>query len=194
MPLQNRVDPWGSLVATGEHGTLMGNRGGRFHSGDQTLGRRRWASNRWISCEVAFKGRHRNIWGTSYTEIFFLDDVTALAAGHRPCFECRRAEAKRFLGVYNLTDFDRRLHAERRADKPMVFVSGVPSGAMVEHEGAAFARRGDHFLRWSFAGYTEAVQFNPAMRVKLLTAPSITAILADGFQPRWHESALQWDD
>lgn len=194
MPLQNRVDPWGNLVATGEHGTLMGNRGGRIHNDERTLGRRRWASNRWISCEVAFKDRHRSIWGTSYTELFFLDDVTALAAGHRPCFECRRAEAKAFLGPRNLAELDRQLHAERKADKSMVLVDDVPTAVMVEHDGAAFARHGEQFLRWSFAGYTEAVHFNPAMRVKLLTAPTITAILASGFQPRWHKSALQWDD
>jgi len=194
MPLQNRVDPWGNLVATGEHGTLMGNRGGRIHSADKTLGRRRWASSRWISCVTDFKDRHRSIWGDSYTELFFLDEVTALAAGHRPCFECRRAEAKVFLGHRNLTEFDRLLHAERGADKPMVLVSDVPTGAMVEHDGAAFARRGGKFLRWSFAGYTQAVHFNPAMRVKLLTPPTITAILASGFQPRWHNTAQQWDD
>ncbi len=194
MPLQNRVDPWGNLVATGEHGTLMGNRGGRIHLADKTLGRRRWASNRWISCEVAFKGRHRIIWGDGYTELFFLDDVTALAAGHRPCFECRRAEAKAFVGLRNLSELDRMLHAERKADRPMVPVGDVPSGAMIEHDGAAFARRGKHFLHWSFAGYREAVHFNPAMRVKLLTPPTITAILAHGFQPRWHETAQQWDD
>lgn len=195
MPLQNRVDPWGNLVATPEHGTLMGNRGGHFHKDDQTLGRRRWASNRWISCVTAFKERPpRAVWGASYTELFFLDDVTAFAAGHRPCFECRRAEAKAFLGQYKLATFDRQLHAERKAEKPQLQVRDVPVGAMVEHLGAAFARRGDKFLRWSFAGYTEAVHFNPAMRVKLLTPPTIAAILANGFQPRWHTSAQQWDD
>ena len=116
MTLQNRVDPRGNLHAVDAKGTLMGNRGGRFHRDDQTLGRRRWAGNRWIACELAFRDRPpRHVWGSSYTELFFLDEVTALAAGHRPCFECRRAEAKAFLGDRPLAAFDRQLHAERKA-------------------------------------------------------------------------------
>lgn len=194
MPLQNRVDPWGNLVATDARGTLMGNRGGRFHTDGRTLGRRRWASNRWIACEVAFKSRHRAIWGGGYTELFFLDEVTALAAGHRPCFECRRAEARAFLGTGKRADLDRQLHAERTAVRPMAHAGDVPRGAVVELEGEAFARRGGRFLRWSFAGYAEAVHFSPVMQVKLLTPPAIIAILAQGYQPRWHPSAQQWDD
>src|SRR5206468_7099731 len=96
MALQNRVDPFGRLIATPARGTLFGNRGGRFHRADLTLGQRRWASRQWICCVLRFKGRHRDVWGRGYTELFFLDEVTALAAGHRPCFECRRADAKAF--------------------------------------------------------------------------------------------------
>lgn len=194
MPLQNRVDPWGNLVASAAKGTLMGNRGGRFHRDDKTLGRRRWASNRWIACETQFKGRQRVIWGDSYTELFFLDEVTALAAGHRPCFECRRAEAKAFLGACKLTDFDKTLHAERRAARGLVDPATVSDGVMVEIDGAAYARRGGKLLRWDFDGYGNAVPVTPAMQVKLLTPPTIAAILKSGYQPRWHASAQQWDD
>src|SRR5436853_6144775 len=96
MALQNRVDPFGRLIATLARGTLFGNRGGHFHRDDPTLSKRRWASRQWICCVLSFKGRHREVWGRGYTELFFLDEVTALAAGHRPCFECRRADAKAF--------------------------------------------------------------------------------------------------
>lgn len=194
MPLQNRVDPWGNLVASAAKGTLMGNRGGRFHRDDKTLGRRRWASNRWIACEMQFKGRHRVIWGTSYTELFFLDEVTALAAGHRPCFECRRSEAMAFLGSRNLSGLDKLLHAERRASAEGVDPVSVADGVMVEIDGLAFARRGRKLLRWDFAGYGDAVPVTSAMQAKLLTPPTIAAILQSGYQPRWHASAQQWDD
>ena len=93
MPLPNRVDPFGNLFADTSRGLLFGNRGGRFHRDGQTLGARRWVSRRWICCRLDFKGRHRDVWGRGYTELFFLDEPTALAAGHRPCFECRRADA-----------------------------------------------------------------------------------------------------
>jgi hypothetical protein len=96
MPLQNRVDPFGELFADLARGTFMGNRGGRFHTETRTLTARRWAARQWICCELAFKGRHREVWGRFYTELFFLDEPTALAAGHRPCFECRRQDAEGF--------------------------------------------------------------------------------------------------
>ena len=96
MPLQNRVDPFGNLFAAPARGLFMGNRGGRFHTDAKTLTARRWASRQWICCVLDFKGRHRDVWGRFYTELFFLDEVTALAAGHRPCFECRRQDAVAF--------------------------------------------------------------------------------------------------
>ena len=77
-PLQNRVDPFGELIATLARGALLGNRGGRFHRDDQTLGRRRWATKQWIACLCAFKKRKRPVWNGGYTQLFFLDEVTAL--------------------------------------------------------------------------------------------------------------------
>ena len=96
MPLQNRVDPFGAILAMPERGTLMGNRGGRIHDASQRIGGRRWTSRRWIACELVYKGWHRPVMGEGYTELFFLDEVTALAAGHRPCFFCRRRDARSF--------------------------------------------------------------------------------------------------
>ena len=100
MPLQNRVTPFGELFATTARGTLMGNRGGRIHNDERKLTVRRWTSKQWICCRLDFNNRHRKVWGDSYTELFFLDEVTALAAGHRPCFECRRQEAERFAMLF----------------------------------------------------------------------------------------------
>src|SRR5690348_5379275 len=100
MPLQNRVSPFGELFATPARGTLFGNRGGKFHTGDRKLTARRWASRQWICCVLEFKNRQRDVWGRYYTELFFLDEVTALAAGHRPCFECRRRDAEFFASLF----------------------------------------------------------------------------------------------
>jgi hypothetical protein len=99
-PLPNRIDPFGHLFATAARGLFLGNRGGRFHRDDRTLGVRRWVSRSWICCCLEFKGRHRNVWGAGYTELFFLDEPTALAAGHRPCFECRRKDAQAFAVAF----------------------------------------------------------------------------------------------
>src|SRR6186713_2001509 len=123
MPLQNRVSPFGELFASPARGTMFGNRGGKFHRDDKTLGSKRFASRQWICCVLQFKNRRRDVWGRYYTELFFLDEVTALAAGHRPCFECRRAEAVAFAAAFakeqglssplRAPEMDRILHAER---------------------------------------------------------------------------------
>jgi hypothetical protein len=140
-PLQNRVDPFGELVVTPARGVLFGNRGGRFHRDDQTLGRRRWATKQWIACVLQFKGRRRAVWGAGYTELFFADEVTALAAGHRPCFECRRAEAEAFRGFFcanawvSAPEMDAILHRERLdAGRKRLWESAferLPDGTMI---------------------------------------------------------------
>src|SRR5215468_5607542 len=125
VPLQNRVTPDGAIIVTSHRGLMMGNRGGAFHLPDRTLGRRRWATRQWIACRLEFKGRHRAamMQPSRYTELFFLDEATALAAGHRPCFECRRADAERFAELWARVQgrsererapaMDEALHAER---------------------------------------------------------------------------------
>lgn len=192
MPLQNRVAPDGSLHAVAAHGTLMGNRGGRFHLPDKTLGRRRWASRQWIACETCFNDRHRSIWGDSYTELFFLDEVTALAAGHRPCFECRRAEAKAFLAGRKVPEFDRVLHEERlaRHEEP---IGLLPDGAMLEWQDSFYALKSRKLLRWSHEGYVAAEEMPHGATLRLLTPPTIVQILSQGYKPRWHPSAHQWE-
>lgn len=192
MPLQNRVKPDGSIVAAPERGTLMGNRGGRFHRPDKTLGKRRWASHHWIACEIHYKNTHHEPMGQGYTSLFFLDEVTALAAGHRPCFFCRRKAAKSFLGERRVTSFDQELHGERLhqhfADLP-----NLPDGAMIEHGGDFYGVRGPRLLRWTLAGYDLAISKASLKEIRLLTPPLIVTILAGGYQPRWHLSATSGD-
>ncbi|MGL4241245.1 MAG: hypothetical protein ACRCTI_09045, partial [Beijerinckiaceae bacterium] len=104
MTLPNRVDPFGDLVATPERGLWLGNRGGRFHcERTRTVRGRPWASRQWICCVLSFKNRQRQVWSRGYTELFFTDEATALAAGHRPCFECRRADAVAFAAAWART-------------------------------------------------------------------------------------------
>jgi hypothetical protein len=203
MPLQNRVDPFGELFATPSRGLFMGNRGGRIHRDDRTLGGRRWTSRQWICCVLEFKGRHRTVWGRGYTELFFLDEVTALAAGHRPCFECRRQDALRFAERWqqarklprrpSASDMDVVLHRERldgRAKRRhRLPIGDLPDGAMIAREEGGFAIRGGSLLRWTPAGY-DARQPRPhAFTVDVLTPPSILAALAAGYRPQWHPSA-----
>lgn len=190
MSLQNRVDPWGALHAVSQRGTMMGNRGGKFHRDDKTLGKRRWASRHWICCDLHYKGMHHEAMGPGYTSLFFLDEVTALSAGHRPCFYCRRAEAKAFLGATRVNDFDRILHDERMLGRHTLDAHPLPDGAMIEIDATAYAHKGGRLLRWSFSGYLPSSQRIHTMHAKLLTPPSILSILRGGYKPRWHESAF----
>jgi hypothetical protein len=160
-------------------------------------------SRAWICCVLDFKNRHRDVWGRFYTELFFLDEVTALAAGHRPCFECRRREAQAFAEFWrqalNLNappragEMDVVLHGERldgRAKRRhRRAVDGLPDGAVIALEEGAFALRGDTLLRWSPAGYTARVPRQRGGAVDVLTPPAIIAVLAAGYRPHWHPSA-----
>ncbi len=192
MPLQNRVQPNGDIVAVRERGLMMGNRGGKFHRDDKTLGKRRWASTHWICCELHYKNAHHEPMGQGYTSLFFLDEVTALAAGHRPCFYCRRSEAKAFIGGRRVPEFDRELHAQRLG-RHAATISDLPDGAMIEHGPHAYAVKAAHLLQWSHSGYGLAIARASIMKARLLTPPLITAILAKGYQPRWHPSATTGD-
>lgn len=195
MTLQNRVTPFGDLVALPARGLLFGNRGGRFHDpGTRTLRRRRWASRRWLVCVLDFKGRHRDtVWGRGYTELFFLDEPTALAAGHRPCAECRRAGARAFQAACGhtgrLEDLDLRLHAERLGPRETRRLGALPEGAMVAEDGQAFAWRGGGLLPWSAQGYGTPIPAEPGRAVRVLTPPLTLAALASGYAPLWHPSA-----
>jgi hypothetical protein len=200
MPLQNRITPFADFIATSARGTLMGNRGGRLHDASRKLTARRWTNKAWICCKLDFNNRHRDVWGHSYTELFFLDEVTAFAAGHRPCFECRRRDAERFASLSSgkgkratAGEMDRRLHDERLEGRAKRLhscgIDALPDGAMIARGDDAFALKGGEMLRWSPQGYSESAPRPRGIEVHLLTPPSIVAVLARGYAPLWHSTA-----
>jgi len=203
MPLQNRVNPFGDLLAAPARGLFMGNRGGRFHTDTKTLTARRWASRQWICCVLDFKSRQRDVWGRFYTELFFLDEPTALAAGHRPCFECRRREAEAFAEIWRKTrrlhtrpyagEMDETLHRERLRGRAKRLhrrnIDTLPDGAFIALREAAFAVRGDRLLRWTPDGYEAGEPRPRGIAIDVLTPPAILTVLSGGYKPRWHPSA-----
>jgi hypothetical protein len=203
MPLQNRVDPFGELFADRSRGLFMGNRGGRFHADDRKLTKRRWASRQWICCVLDFKNRRRDVWGRYYTELFFLDEVTALAAGHRPCFECRRKDAETFAGTWRqafrlrarprAAAMDERLHVERLDGRSKRLhrrkIEDLPDGAFVASPDGAHAVRGGSLLHWTPEGYDARKRRPRGCMVDVLTPPAILSVLAAGYRPQWHRSA-----
>lgn len=201
MALQNRVMPDAQIFRADWRGDFMGNRGGRLHDPEtRTLLKRRWASKRWIVCATEFKNRRRHVMGSGYTELFFLDEVSALAAGHRPCFECRRKDAVAYSGIWagifgkaegSLADaIDKMLHEERTAGHPLISdtdMKNLPEGAMVMMNANSYAKRQGCWLRWSGEGYTESTL--PIGKCLLLTPSSTLRVLANGYHPVWHKSA-----
>ena len=202
MPLQNRVTPTGEIVATPHRGLFTGNRGIIHDPATKTL-TRRWASQAWLTCVCEFRGRRREVMATrSWTELFFLDEATALAAGHRPCFYCRRDDANRFRAAWEqgngvnrvlARDIDAVLHRERldRGKKrlyPLAVPLGeLPDGAMLQEGTVSYLVVQGRPLKWSPAGYRAAVAaiWGPM----LLTPPSTLRALAAGYVPVLHPSA-----
>ena len=176
----------------------MGNRGGRLHRADGTLGRARWRSRAWICCRTHFRDRQRQVMGDGYTEIFFLDEATALAAGHRPCFECRRADARAFAAAWGRAEgtappragvMDARLHAERLRPHPPAPLGAQPDGTIFRHEGAFWLKLGETARLWTFSGYGRPRTFAPDAIVVPITPARTRAVLAAGYRPRLHPSA-----
>ena len=207
-PLQNRVTPFGELIATPERGAFMGNRGGCFHDEQQDLLPRRWVNTHWITCLLEFKGWHRQVMQPRrYTELFFLDEATAYAAGHRPCFECRRAEGRAFerawrdanpglASAHGIGAVDAVLHRERttRDRRKVTFttkLAQLPDGSMFVDPtgGEARLRWFGGNLLWSPAGYTGNRALGARSEVAVLTPRSVVATFAAGIVPRVHPSA-----
>lgn len=195
-PLQNRVHPTGEIVAVRDRGMMMGNRGGRIHSIDRKLAKN-WASKQWICCVLDFKNRAREVMGDSYTELFFLDEATALASGHRPCFECRREDALKFSGLWaalrgragreKAPEMDKTLHAERRGAFDRCAFTELPYGAIARSNSRILLRSHNGALEWGFSGYGPVEDFKG--EVEVITPPTIRSILASGYTPLMHPSA-----
>jgi hypothetical protein len=204
MPLQNRVTPSGDIVATPHRGLFTGNRGIIHDPATKTLLNKRWSNPAWLTCVCEFRGRRRQVMGgRSWTELFFLDEATAFAAGHRPCFYCRRDDANRFRAAWEVgngvadilaPEMDAVLHRERLDGRkkrlhalPMA-LDELPDGAMVQQGAESYLIMQGRALQWSLAGYREARgTIDGAL---LLTPPSTLRAFSAGYRPVLHSSAI----
>jgi hypothetical protein len=199
VPLQNRVTPLSELIADPARGLVYGNRG-CLHDGDGRI-KRLYATRRWIGCRLEFRGWHRSplMQPGKFTELFFLDEATAFAAGHRPCALCRREDYNRLVAVWaelhpgqvGADAIDAQLHEERLSGRTRRLHDGsdLPDGAFVVRSGEPWLVRGDELLRWTPGGYTDRA---PRGDEPLLTPPSLVAVLARRWQalvPLLHPSA-----
>ncbi|WP_394830649.1 hypothetical protein LVJ94_29495 [Pendulispora rubella] len=206
MALQNRVDPFGQIFAHPARGLWLGNRGW-LHSPSRTI-LRPWQVRRWIICQLEFRGRHREVMSPrrTWTELFFLDEATAFAAGHRPCGECRNPEFRRFRDAwraihpgdpFGVDPMDRRLHDERalghgrKGEKRTVRaeLAGLPDGAFITDLGRAWLVLDGELLAWSPEGYTERRPRPTRATVDVLTPPSILDVVRAGYRPHVHPTA-----
>ena len=198
MPFQNRVTPFGDIVALADRGTLTGNRG-IIHDADKTIVRP-WQVKRWIACALEFRGRKREVMQPNrWTHLFFLDEATAFSAGHRPCAECRNADYKRFRTLWETIHgpagadaIDNALHASRLQNgKKRTYkteISDLPDGTFIAIDGEPWLVWGDTIYRWSGAGYT-AYRDRPAQgQSEVLTPEPIVAVFAAGYRPGVHRS------
>jgi len=202
-PLQNRVTPTGDIIATAHRGMFTGNRGIIHDPATKTL-TRRWAGKAWLVCICEFRGRRRDVMGgRSWTELFFLDEATALSAGHRPCFFCRRDDAVKFRAAWEegnrvtrvpARDIDTVLHHERleggnkRLHPLSTPIESLPDGAMVQDGAESFLIVQGRALLWSAAGYREGP--GVLQGAILLTPPSTVRALSAGYRPMLHVSAM----
>lgn len=202
MPLQNRVTPFGEIVAISQRGMFTGNRGIIHDPATKTLLKRRWATKTWLVCNCEYKGRRRAVMASrSWTELFFLDEAVALAAGHRPCFLCRREGAERFRDSWaaargelrpsaevidTILHHERLEHGRRRVHPIPGPLAALHDGAMVVAEGSAFTLHSGRAYRWTNEGYAPPERLHHADG--LLTPPSTLMALSLGYRPALHPS------
>jgi len=206
MPLQNRVSPFGDIISDQGRGLFMGNRG-ILHGNTRTLAKARWRHAHWIICLTSFKSRRRTVMTPGkYTELFFSDEASALAAGHRPCAECRRAAYNDFRSAWQIghdlehqvgaNEMDRVLHRQRvnKSDRRQITyrapLSSLPDGAffsLTTDSGTAILKYNNQLWEWSFAGYTPLGQIPLRDEmVDVRTPQSIIRTLAAGYTPVFH--------
>jgi hypothetical protein len=206
VPLQNRVTPTGEIVVDAGRGLLTGNRGCLHgHNHDRTLGVSRWRSKLWISCVLDWRGIRRDPMPPGrWTMLFFLDEATALAAGHRPCGYCRRTAYASYVDAWrwvtgsrpHAVEMDAVLHAERvdRRTRRQVTrparAGDLPDGVMVRPGSGSDVGlvRAGRFRPWTFTGYGPPVPLEAGTRVELLTPPASVAVLRAGYEPLLHPS------
>jgi hypothetical protein len=205
MPLRNRVLPTGEIVADPGRGLMMGNRG-CLHGTGRDLGVSRWRPPLWLCCVLDWKGRRRDPMPPGrYTALFFLGEATALAAGHRPCAYCRRADYLDFARAWQAArglprrplapELDAALHAERvdrrrRQRTREVPASGLPDGAMIRDAGRVGLYLDGGLRPWSASGYGAPQPLAAPGAVELLTPPASVAAIAAGYRPLLHPTAV----
>ncbi len=196
MPLQNRVLPTGEIVAHPARGMFMGNRG-RIHTAERRLSGRGWSTATWVTCTLCFKGRRRTVWGDSYTELFFHDEAVALAAGHRPCAECRREDYRRFQAAWRAAHgeaptapaMNARLHADRVDPASRVQrrhterLATLPEGCFVLDGDRPALLAGGRMHRFEPTGYGPGQAADPDAMVTVLTPRCTVAVLRAGYRP-----------
>lgn len=202
MSRRNRVTPFGDIIATEARGLLFGNRGVLHDDKGRLV--RPWQGRRWIACRLEFKGRRRALLRPGrFTELFFLDEATALAAGHRPCAECRREDFTRFRRAWaaahgvdppRVDEMDRVLHAERTTSRRAhryheMTRADLPDGSMLRVDDRAWLALGRDILGWSPFGYRERRTLPGSTEVLAVTPPSVIEVLRAGYEPRIHPSS-----
>jgi hypothetical protein len=182
MPLQNRVTPLGELIETPARGLVYGNRG-CLHDAERRV-RRNWEGRRWIACRLEFRGRRRAdpMPPGRYTGLFFLDEATAFAAGHRPCAECRHEDYLRYVDLVGMRAqaIDARLHEERLGPRSKSALEELPDGVFVLRDSDPWLVLGDRILRWTPAGYADRIR-RPSGRAEVVTPPTNLHVLASGW-------------
>ena len=202
MPLQNRVDPYGRIIRTPARGTFMGNRGGALHDDAREIVRP-YKSRQWITCVLEFKDRHRTVMSPRrYTELFFLDEAVAFAAGHRPCAECRRERFTAFQRAWNAQkpprapEMDAELHRTRinkRRNKLtwQAPLKSLPNGSFVDIDGSPWLVWDDSLLLWTPERYAKKLTRPDQLTVSVLTPPAIVECFRHGYTPELHRSARE---
>jgi hypothetical protein len=199
--LQNRVDPFGNIIMTKARGAWMGNRG-ILHNDEQEV-LRPYKLNAWITCKLDFKGRRREVMAPKrYTELFFLDEATSFAAGHRPCFECRRNDYNRFKTLwlkgnpqYNfdekttIKEIDDILHQERMDDNNTKVtyeenIDAIPNGTFVLIENKPYLVFGKNIYLWTPFGYEKGMALPNVEKLTVLTPRSIVNTFRAGYLPQ----------
>jgi hypothetical protein len=191
VPRQNRVTPLGDLIADPARGLVYGNRG-CLHDEHGRI-RRRFNGRRWIACRLEFRGWHRSplMQPGRFTELFFLDEATALAAGHRPCALCRRADYERLTEIWaaihpaqqGADAIDAQLHEERLGPRRTAPLEDLPDGTFVLEHGEPYLVLGSGLLRWRPAGYAAAQPRPARAQIEVITPPSLVSVLARDRHP-----------
>ena len=207
MPLQNRVSPFGEIISTPERGTFTGNRGVIHNASKKII--KPYNVKYWITCVLEYKGTHRNVMSPNrWTELFFLDEATAFAAGHRPCGFCRYADFKKFKTLwvaangfqYNVTEktkmdiIDDYIHQERlnkdgTHQRFRAYLNTLPTGTFISLDNAkAYLWYQERLFEWSFSGYQEVIDVKAHQEVAVLTPISYVNAFKMGYVPEVHFS------